>query len=182
MGHANARLRAGSGAPLGTVPSYASAATGLGRASLTERRAHLADTVRPAARARWPIIRPFLDEGVPLPVRARQPGVVLRTARRWGQRSRRGGLGALGRQSRADKGGRRALPPPLAPRVAACALQTPVPSVATIPRKGAALATAQGLHVPSDDVVHDLGRQRALAWVPLAPAGSPVYRETFDRL
>src|SRR5262249_61309453 len=149
---------------------------------MTERLANLSDTVRTAALERFHIICPFLEEGVPLPVLARQHGVALRTARRWVQRYRMGGLGALGRQPRAGKGARRALPPPLAQLVEAFALQTPVPSVATMHRKVAALATAQGLHVPSYDVVHDIVRQLAPALVTLAHAGSKVYRETFDLL
>jgi putative transposase len=149
---------------------------------MTERLANLSDTARTAALERFHIIRPFLEEGVPLPVLARQHGVALRTARRWVQRYRMGGLGALGRQPRADKGVRRALPPSLAQLVEAFALQTPVPSIATIHRKVAALATAQGLHVPSYDVVHDIVRQLAPALLTLAHAGSKVYRETFDLL
>jgi len=66
--------------------------------------------------------------------------------------------------------------------VEALALQTPAPSVATIHRKVADVATAQGLHVPSYDVVHDIVQQLAPALVTLAHAGSKVYSETFDLL
>jgi putative transposase len=149
---------------------------------MPETLAHLSDTVRTAALERFHLIRPFLEEGVPLPTLARQHGLSLRTARRWVQRYRTGGLGALGRQSRADKGARRVLPPSLVQLVEALALQTPTPSVATIHRKVAALATTQGLHVPSYDVVHDIVRQLAPALVTLAHAGSKVYSETFDLL
>jgi putative transposase len=66
--------------------------------------------------------------------------------------------------------------------VAALALQKPPPSVATIQRRVAALATAQGLHVPSYAVVHTIVQQLAPALVTLAQAGSKVYSETVDRL
>jgi putative transposase len=142
----------------------------------------LSDTVRTAALARFHIIRPFLEEGVPLPTLAQQHALSLRTARHWVQRYRTGGLGALGPKPRADKGVRRALPLALAQLVEALALQQPAPSIATIHRKVAALATAQGLHVPSYDVVHDIVRQLDPALVTLAHAGSKVYSETFDLL
>ena len=149
---------------------------------MAEGLANLSDTVRTAALARFHIIRPFLEEGVPLPILAQHHALSLRTARRWVQRYRTGGLGALGPKPRADKGVRRALPLALAQLVEALALQQPAPSIATIHRKVAALATAQGLRVPSYDVVHDIVRQLAPALVTLAHAGSKVYSETFDLL
>jgi len=149
---------------------------------MAEGLANLSDTVRTAALARLHIIRPFLEEGVPLPILAQHHALSLRTARRWVQRYRTGGLGALGPKPRADKGVRRALPLALAQLVEALALQQPAPSIATIHRKVAALATAQGLRVPSYDVVHDIVRQLAPALVTLAHAGSKVYSETFDLL
>jgi putative transposase len=111
---------------------------------MPEILANLPDTVRTAALERFRLIRPFLEEGMPLPTLARQHGLSLRTARRWVQRYRTGGLGALGRQPRRDKGARRALPPLLVQLVEALALQQPAPSVATIHRRGADVAMAQG--------------------------------------
>jgi putative transposase len=149
---------------------------------MSEILAHLSDTVRTTALERFHLIRPFLDEGVPLPTLARQHGLSLRTARRWVQRYRAGGLGALGPRPRADKGVRRALPLPLAQLVEALALQQPAPSIATIHRRVGALAKRQGLHVPSYDVVHDIVRQLDPALVTLAHAGSKIYSDTFDLL
>jgi transposase-like protein len=154
----------------------------LERASVAEVLSNLSDTARTAALERFHLIRPFLDEGVPLPTLARQHGLSLRTARRWVQRYRVGGLGALAPRPRADKGARRALPPSLAQLVEALALHQPAPSIATIHRKVAAIAIAQDLHVPSYDVVHDIVRQLDPALVTLAHAGSKVYSETFDLL
>jgi putative transposase len=149
---------------------------------MTEILSQLPDTVRSAALARFRLIRPFLEEGVPLPTLARQHGLSLRTARRWVQQYRMGGLRALGRRPRRDKGARRVLPPRQVQLVEGLALQQPVPSVATIHRRVADVATAQGLHVPSYDVVHDIVRQLAPALVTLAHAGSKAYHETFDLL
>ena len=149
---------------------------------MTELLANLSDTARTTALERFRLIRPFLEEGVSLPTLAQQHALSLRTARRWVQRYRAGGLGALGPKARADKGMRRALPPSLAQLVEALALQKPAPSIATIHRKVAAIATAQGLHVPSYDVVHDIVRQLTPALVTLAHEGSKAYSETFDLL
>jgi putative transposase len=149
---------------------------------VAEALSNLSDTVRTAALARFHLIRPFLEERVPLPTLARQHALSLRTARRWVQRYRTGGLRALGRKSRADKGTRRALPLPLAQVVEALALQKPAPSVATIHRKVVAVATAQGLHVPSYDVVHDIVRQIDPALVTLAHEGSKAYSDAFELL
>ena len=143
---------------------------------------NLSDTVRTIALERFHLLRPFLEEGVPLPALAQQHALSLRTARRWVQRYRAGGLGALAPKPRADKGTRRALPPPLALLVEALALHKPAPSIATLHRKVAAIATAQGLHVPSYDVVHDIVRQLDPALVTLAHAGSKAYSDTFDLL
>jgi hypothetical protein len=66
--------------------------------------------------------------------------------------------------------------------VEALALHKPAPSIATIHRKVVALATAQGLHVPSYDVVHDIVRQLDPALVTLVHAGRKAYSDTFDLL
>lgn len=58
---------------------------------MPEILANLPDTVRTAALERFRLIRPFLEEGMPLPTLARQHGLSLRTARRWVQRYRTGG-------------------------------------------------------------------------------------------
>ena len=91
--------------------------------------------------------------------------------------SRRAGASTTRRQRHAP-----GAPPPLAQLVEALALQQPAPSVATIHRKVAALATTRGLHVPSYDVVHDIVRQLDPALVTLAHAGSKVYSDIFDLL
>jgi hypothetical protein len=49
---------------------------------MVEVLSNLSDTVRSAALERFHLIRPFLEESVPLPTLARQHGLSLRTARR----------------------------------------------------------------------------------------------------
>ncbi len=53
---------------------------------------------------RWQVLRPHVQDGVPLARAARDAGVAPRTAQRWLAAFRAGGLAALGRQPRADAG------------------------------------------------------------------------------
>jgi hypothetical protein len=55
----------------------------------------LSDNERRRALARFEIIRPFLEDGVPLTRLARERQIVLRTARRWVARYRKNGLAGL---------------------------------------------------------------------------------------
>ena len=57
------------------------------------------DEARSRALARFQIIRPFLEDGVPLAQLAREQDIVLRTARRWVDRYRREGLTGLARKA-----------------------------------------------------------------------------------
>ena len=61
----------------------------------------LSAAARQQAMARFQIIQPFVERGVPLPEVARHHNVALRTARRWVQHYRAGGLVALSRPRRA---------------------------------------------------------------------------------
>jgi putative transposase len=53
------------------------------------------------------VVRAHLEDGVSLSAAAARAGVSARTARRWLARYRRGGLQALARSSRSDRGQRR---------------------------------------------------------------------------
>ena len=90
------------------------------------------------------IVRPFLEEGISLAAIARQHGIALRTARRWVSHYRAGGLTALTRLPRSDKGACRALSPALQELVEALALATPRCSVAAIHRIVSAVAKDHG--------------------------------------
>jgi len=70
----------------------------------------LCDTERSRALTRFEIIRPFLEDGVPLTRLAKEQQIVLRTARRWVERYRKSGLAGLVRKERNDKDERRLLP------------------------------------------------------------------------
>jgi putative transposase len=55
---------------------------------------------------RWSVLRPVVQDDVPLAVAARDAGVPLRTAQRWLARYRSSGLAGLVRTSRSDRGTR----------------------------------------------------------------------------
>jgi len=73
----------------------------------TALRSELDEQQRALVTARWEVLRPALEDGVPLTVAARDAGVALRSAQRWLARYRDGGLAALVRSTRSDQGTRR---------------------------------------------------------------------------
>lgn len=68
--------------------------------TLTERE-------RVSAFARYHVLRPFLEDGIPLGSLGKQHGIAVRTAQRWLAKYRRYGLAELARKARADRGQRR---------------------------------------------------------------------------
>jgi putative transposase len=142
----------------------------------------LSEATRQEAMARFQVIQPFVERGVPLPEVARHHGVALRTARRWVQRYRAGGLVALSRTSRASRGIPRRVPPEMAQRIEALALQTPPLSVAAIHRQVLTLAAGHGTPAPCYRTVYNIIRRIAPALRTLAHHGSKAYHETFDLL
>jgi transposase-like protein len=61
----------------------------------------LSDALRELAQKRFRIIRPFLEEGVPLRVVAREHGIPYRSVQHWAMLYRRSGLTALSRRGHA---------------------------------------------------------------------------------
>ena len=84
----------------------------------------LTDEARSRALARFQVIRPFLEDGVPLTQIAREQGIVLRTARRWVDRYRKEGLTGLARKERGDRD-KRKLTPALQQLIEGMALRKP---------------------------------------------------------
>jgi putative transposase len=142
----------------------------------------VSEAARQQAMARFQIIQPFVERGVPLLEVARHHGVALRTARRWVQRYRVGGLVALSRTRRASPGIPRRVPSDMVQRIEALALQTPPLSVAAIHRQVVTLAAAQGTPAPCYRTVYNIIRRIAPALRTLAHHRSKAYHETFDLL
>ena len=57
--------------------------------------------------ARWQVLRPHIEDGVPTVRLAVQCGVAARTLQQWAARYRADGLAGLARSERADRGARR---------------------------------------------------------------------------
>lgn len=108
---------------------------------------------RDGALGRWRVLRPHLEDGVPLPRAAGEAGVALRTAQRWLTRYRAGGLAALARAARADRGTRRQ-PEELRLLIEGQALRRPGPSAAHVHRVLVDVAAEQGWPVPSYATVY----------------------------
>jgi putative transposase len=140
------------------------------------------DLARAQALERFKIIRPFFEEGIPLPTLAQQHHLSTRTLQRWVHQYHQGGLVALCRKPRTDRGMHRVFSSELVEVIEALALQTPRLSVATISRQVADLAHQRGLVVPSYDRVYDIIRQMDPALLTLAHQGTQVYSQTFDLL
>ena len=139
----------------------------------------LTDEARSRALARFQVIRPFLEDGVPLTQIAREQGVVLRTARRWVDRYRREGLIGLARKERDDKD-KQKLTPALQQLIEGLALRKPRLSSATIHREVAEAARKLGLEPPGYKVVHAVIGKLGPALMTLAHEGSKAYSESFD--
>jgi len=140
------------------------------------------ETVREKALERFRVIRPFLEDSVSLITLAQQHNISPRTIQRWVEQYQEGGLAALCRKGRADKGKRRVLSSELVELVEALALQTPQLSGAAIWRKITEIAIEHKMQAPSYDLVYDIIQQIDPALVTLAHDGSKVYEQTFELL
>jgi len=74
----------------------------------------LSDVQRERAAERYALLRPFREEGVPLPTLAQTDEPALRTLRPWVAHYRQRGLGGLARQPRADREAPQRVTPDLA--------------------------------------------------------------------
>ena len=107
------------------------------------------ESERMQALERFYVIRPFLEDGVPLARIARERAIPRRTLTRWVKQYRETGLDGLIRQERADKGERRNMPSNLKSLIEGLALEKPRRSAAAIHRQVTRVAKEQGWPVPS---------------------------------
>lgn len=128
---------------------------------------------------RWSVLRPVVQDGVPLTVAARDAGVPLRSAQRWLARYRSSGLPGLARAGRSDRGTRR-LPEDLVRLVEGLALRRPRPSVASICRWVQPVAGEQGWPVPSYSTVHSIVTALDPQLLTLAHDGPAALRDRYE--
>jgi putative transposase len=141
--------------------------------------AGLPESQRTVALARFTLLKPHLEDGVPLTRVAAAAGVPPRTAQRWLARYRAAGLAGLARTPRRDQG-RRRLPEELRLLIEGLALRRPAPSIAAVHRLVVEVAGAHGWPVPSYSRVYDIVRRLDPALVTLAHEGAKRYREVYD--
>jgi putative transposase len=134
---------------------------------------------RAAAMERFAVLRPVLEDEVPVARAAAAAGVAARTLHRWLAAYRRAGLPGLARRPRADRGERR-IAPEIVALIEGLALRRPRPSVAAIHRRVRAAATKHGLAVPSLGSVHAIVGALDPGMVTLALEGPAAYRDRFE--
>jgi putative transposase len=133
--------------------------------------ASLTTQQRQEAMARFVLLRPALEDGVPLVQVARAQAIPYRTAWRWVRQYHKAGLAGLVRQPRSDRGERQS-PDTLVRLIEGLALRRPAPSVASVHRQAARVAAEQGWPMPSYKRVYDIVRQLDPGLVTLAHEGT----------
>jgi len=163
--------------------------TGNGHDEQAARRAssqHLLRDVGEAERTqaleRFHILRPCLENGVPLAQLSREHDLQLRTLQRWVRAYRQHGLLGLVRTARADRGERRRVSADLQQLIEAFALRRPPLSRAAVHREICAIARARGWREPSYATVYSVIQALPAALVSLAHDGPKVYADRFELL
>ncbi|CAA9586582.1 MAG: Mobile element protein [uncultured Thermomicrobiales bacterium] len=154
----------------------------MGREPVPAALTGLTPARREEAFALFARLRPFLEEGVPLPRLAREAGIPLRTLRRWVAGYRRDGLAGLVRRPRADRGRPRRLVPALRQLIEGLALRSPAPTAAAIHRQIRPVAEREGWPVPSYRTVAAVVQGLDPALATLAREGVKAYSGRFDLL
>lgn len=134
---------------------------------------------RSDALARLAILRPHLEEGVPLKQAALNSRIPLRTVQRWLSRYRTAGLAGLVRPTRADSG-KHKLNAEMLSLIEGLALRKPQPTVASVYRKILSIAKRQEWDLPSYASVYAVVRGMSPALVTLAQEGAAVFRDRFE--
>jgi putative transposase len=141
--------------------------------------AELDERHRDHALERFAVLRPHLEDGLPLAEAAAQAAVPARTARRWRDRYRRDGLIGLADSQRSDRGVRRTRRE-LVALIEGLALRRPVPPVAHVHRETTAVARRSGWPAPSYATVYAVVRAMDPGLLALAHDGPARYRERFE--
>jgi putative transposase len=140
----------------------------------------LTEPQRALALEHFHLVRPFLEDGVPLTHIAAEHQLPVRTLRRWVHQYRSLGLAGLVRSPRKDEGQRRSVSPKLQQLIEGLALQKPRRSIATIQREVTRITKEQEWKSPSYSTIERIVRQLDPALMTFAHEGSKAYREEFD--
>src|SRR5512142_1279535 len=139
----------------------------------------LSEAERARAFERFELLRPALQEGVPLARVGRDRGIAVRTAQRWAGQYRRDGLAGLVRKGRSDRG-KRHLSDTLRQAIEGLALKKPPLSAASLHRQAVLLAERLGEPPPTYRIVYAVIRDLDPALLTLSHEGTKAYSEAFD--
>ena len=128
---------------------------------------------------RYRALVPHLHGGATLKATADSAGVPYRTLQRWLAAYRQGGLEALTRAERSDKG-RRKLPDELIAFIEGLALGTPRPTTTVVHRQAASVAAQHGWPMPGYWTVYEIVAGLDPALQVLAHEGVKRYREVYE--
>ena len=142
----------------------------------------LPESSRAIAWERYQILRPHLEDSVPLRRAIADAGIPLRTAQRWVANYKKSGLAGLCRSKRKDSGTHKVVNAQVKKLIEGLALQKPAMSKATIHRRVKDWCVSSGITVPSYETVYGIIRQIDPALMTLAHEGTKAYKQTFDLL
>jgi putative transposase len=131
---------------------------------------------------RFRLIRPAIEDEVPVPAIADTSGVSVPTLRRWLRLYRLQGLAGLHRRSRSDRGKRRQVSTEMTAVIEGLALERPRRSVAAIHRTVRDKVRRDGASAPSYATVHAIVRAMDPALMVLAHEGTKAYAHAYDLL
>jgi putative transposase len=133
----------------------------------------------PVAMTRYRALAPHVGGEMTLKAAAAAAGVPYRTMQRWLADYRRGGLEALARPDRVDKG-RRKLPEDLVAFIEGLALRKPRPAVTVIHRQAVSVAAGHGWPEPGYWTVYEIVCALDPGLMVLAHQGTKRYRERYE--
>lgn len=152
-----------------------------GQTTLDQRALTTAtEAQRTQALARFRLIRPFLEDGIPLTRIATEQQLSVRTLRRWVRHYRTQGFVGLARVSRKDRGQRRSIDPCLQQVIEGLALQRPRRTIASIQLEATRISQERNWRSPSYSTVKRIVGQINPSLTTLAHEGPKVYQERFD--
>jgi len=128
------------------------------------------------AMTRFAVLRPHLEDGVPLSRAAADADISIRSAERWLTRYLGGGLVGLARSVRSNSGSRK-LSAEMVELIEGKALRKPRPSAATLHRRIVAVAQQQGWSPPSYSSTHSIVAALDPALVTLAHEGHAAFSQ-----
>ena len=133
-----------------------------------------------SALERYRLIEPYLEGTQTLNSVAAHAKIPFRTAQRWVEQYRKGGLASLARKTRSDHGSKRVISHRMLEIIEGLALERPRVPIAAIYRELKEFAGKTGENLPSYPAVYRTVRALPAGLLTLAHQGSRVYSESFD--